>query len=86
MVKPRKIHKIIGLASGLFLFILSLTGFLLDHDNYNFLWNIKIDSTYLPSAVVKKQSRNFEVYKINPVDPSIIITGSGNGIFISVDS
>ncbi len=85
MVTTKNLHKIIGLAFGLFLFILSLTGFFLDHDEYDFQWEITIDSNYLPRSVIDKQYRIFEAYKINPSDNSHILIGSRRGFFVSVD-
>ncbi len=87
MVKTtRKLHKQIGLVAGLFLFVLSFTGFFLDHDDFDFLWNIKIQSSFLPAGVVKKINRSYEAYKINPKNRSHIIIGSRSGIYTSLDS
>ena len=79
------IHKIAGLALGSVLFLLGLTGFFLNHDNFNILWDVKISDSLLPRSIVEKKQKAFNAYKIDANDPRHILAGSRMGLFVSFD-
>ena len=80
------IHKITGLALGAILLLLGFTGFFLDHDNFDFLWDIKVSDKLLPESIVQKKLKAFNAYKIDSSNPRHIITGSRMGLFTSLDA
>jgi len=80
-----RIHRILGLTLGGVLFILAFTGFLLDHDNFRFLWGIRMDNGWLPQAVTAKNTRLVTAYKVEPGNPARRYMGSRQGLFISDD-
>ena len=79
------IHKITGLALGAILVILGVTGFFLDHDNFDYLWDIKVSDRFLPESIIEKKQKAFNAYKINSSDPKHILAGSRMGVFASFD-
>lgn len=78
-----QIHKYSGLGAGLILGLLALTGFFLDHENFDFLWNITIDDRLLPESIVAKKQRAIEAYRIDTSDPQHIMVGSHRGFYLS---
>ncbi|WP_456451675.1 PepSY-associated TM helix domain-containing protein [Hydrogenimonas sp.] len=81
MVKLFKLHKLAGLLAGGVLFLLGVTGFFLDHDNWRFLY-----TTTLPCCAERlahHETRLFEGYRIDPDDPSHRIACGKRGIFES---
>lgn len=81
-----QIHRFSGLSLGLVLLILSITGFFLNHDNFNILWNITFNKDSLPSDITKKTTQSFNAFKVNIDNPDHLMTGSRMGFFISVDA
>lgn len=79
------LHKITGLALGAILILLGFTGFFLDHDNFDILWDVKISDALLPESIVEKKQKAFNAYKIDSKNPKHIITGSRMGLFTSFD-
>ena len=83
MVKTYKLHKFIGLGAGIVLFILALSGFLLDHKQWDFLYSTTF--TNVPDNVKKSDNRLFDSYWIDPQDSQHAILGSKRGIYETFD-
>ena len=79
------LHKITGLALGAVLFLLGFTGFFLDHDNFDVLWDVTVNDSLLPSSIVEKKQKAFHAYKIDGNNPKHILAGSRMGMFVSWD-
>jgi len=73
------------LALGSILFLLGFTGFFLDHDNFDFLWDIKVSDKLLPESIVANKQKAFNAYKIDFENPQHILAGSRMGLFLSLD-
>ena len=88
MVKLKQIfrwHKWAGLGFGLILFILGLSGFFLNHDNFDFLWDWKVDNAYLPEVFHSEPARMVEVYRSVPHQAEVLFSGSRKGLYVSRD-
>ena len=83
MVKTYKLHKFFGLSAGLVVLILSITGFFLDHDKWNFLYTTTFKS--YPSNLKNKDKRLFTSYYIDSQNSKHIVVGSKRGLFESYD-
>ena len=83
MVKAYKLHKFFGLSAGLVIFILGITGFLLNHDKWGFLYTTSFEN--LPLSAYKSDTKLFTSYMIDPINQAHIIVGSKRGIFESFD-
>lgn len=83
MVKAYKLHKISGITAGIFLIVLSISGFFLDHDKWSFLYTTTFSS--VPSHILTSQKRLFNGYYQDPKNPQHIITGGYRGLFESFD-
>ena len=83
MVKTHKLHKFFGLTAGLVILILSITGFFLDHDRWNFLYTTTF-KTY-PQSIKNADKRLFTAYYIDPNDSKHILSASKRGLFESFD-
>ena len=83
MVKSYKLHKFFGLTAGLVVLILSITGFFLDHDNWNFLYTTT--TKHYPNSIAGADKRLFTSYKINPDNINNILVGSKRGLYESID-
>ncbi|MCB4747885.1 MAG: PepSY domain-containing protein [Sulfurovum sp.] len=81
MFRLRKLHKYAGIFSGVVLLLLSLTGFFLNHDNWNFLYSTSIPNSYLPKATVAEEKRLFNSYIVDKNQTRRIVAGF-QGIFI----
>ncbi|WP_456401974.1 PepSY domain-containing protein [Hydrogenimonas sp.] len=83
MVRLFRLHKFAGLWSGGILLLLALTGFLLDHDNWRFLYGTTLTP---PSQTLLEQERRlFEGYRIDSSNPSHRIACGKRGIYESHD-
>ena len=78
-----KLHKFFGLSAGLVILILSITGFLLDHDNWNFLYTNTFK--HYPSSLENADKRLFSSYYVDPKNSKHILTGSKRGLYESFD-
>ncbi len=81
----RKIHKISGIFAGVVLFLLAFTGFFLDHYNWDFLYNIKVPNTFIPTSVVNEGNRLSEVFLIDKDKEDHVISAGMRGVFVSND-
>ncbi len=77
------IHKVAGLAGGFVLGLLAITGFFLDHENFDFLWRTTIDDRLLPESVISKKSRAVEAYRKDPANARHILVGTRRGLYSS---
>lgn len=83
MVKLFKLHKIAGLSAGVVLLILGVTGFFLDHKQWNFLYTTTFKN--LPDSAKESDKRLFEAYWIDEKDSNHRIAGGKRGIFETYD-
>lgn len=83
-----RIHKWLGLIAAVWLIVLGLTGFLIDHrDTWRWLWKDSISSLWVNDAVLKKSNAGqFRVYQINPKNSQQHITGGLTGLWWSDNS
>jgi len=79
------LHKYAGLGAGLVLALLALTGFFLDHENFDFLWRITVDDRWVPASMEAKKPRAVEAYRVNPGDPQQVLAGTRRGLYRSLD-
>ena len=84
MVKAHKLHKFFGLTAGLVILILSITGFFLDHDRWNFLYSTTFTS--YPSSIKNADKRLFTAYYVNPKNSQEIFAASKRGLYESRDA
>ena len=80
-----RIHRYAGLGLGAILLLLSVTGFLLDHERFVFLSSWRIDQKWLPSAVMRKARQGFEAYRVDPANPDHRLAASWQGLWLSLD-
>ncbi|MEN4053735.1 MULTISPECIES: PepSY-associated TM helix domain-containing protein [Sulfurimonas] len=83
MVKSYKLHKFFGLSAGLVVLILSVTGFFLDHDNWNFLYTTTIK--HYPDSLNDVDKRLFTSYNVDSQNHEHILVGSKRGLYESYD-
>jgi hypothetical protein len=84
-VKTRKLHKKVGIIAGLFLFILSLTGFFLNHDQWSFQYHWTLPNSILPDVVAEADKKLFQVKTVKPDNDQWMIVGGLRGVFVSQD-
>ncbi len=85
LYRVAQIHKVSGLLFGAVLLILAFTGFFLNHDNFNILWDIRFNKESLPKAVAEKTANAFTSFKVNSENTSHQMAGSRMGFFLSLD-
>ncbi|WP_353662907.1 PepSY domain-containing protein [Hydrogenimonas sp. SS33] len=83
MVKLHRWHRRFGLTAGAVLFLLALTGFFLDHDQWRFLYAIRLPFT--GHALKHAQMRLIEGYIVRPSRGNEAVVCSKRGIFVSAD-
>lgn len=67
----QRIHRWVGLASALWLSVLGLTGFVLDHRDWRWLWQPAVPLHWLPSDIAHKSlQRIISLYRILPSEPA----------------
>ena len=83
-----RIHKWMGLIAAVWLIVLGLTGYLLDHrDTWRWLWQEGVSETFInENVVVKSKSGHIRLYQINPNDSQQHITGGLTGLWWSDNS
>ncbi len=79
------LHKYSGLATGLILALLAITGFFLDHENFNFLWQIEVNDRWVPESMEANKYRSVEAYRVDTRNPQHILVGSRRGFYLSRD-
>lgn len=85
-MSTRKLHKKAGIIAGLFLFILSLTGFFLNHDQWNFQYQWTVPNSVLPDSVAKAEKKLFQVKTTRPGQSDWLIVAGMRGVYLSVDA
>ena len=83
MVKSYRLHKFFGLSAGLVVLILSITGFFLDHNQWDFLYTTKIQ--HYPDSLNDADKRLFTSYNIDSQNQKHILAGSKRGLYESYD-
>lgn len=80
-----RIHKWMGLIAAVWLIVLGLTGFLLDHrDTWRWLWQGGISKTFVNKNVVdKSKDGQIKYYQINPNNPQQQVAGGLTGLWWS---
>jgi len=76
MKKLFKIHKFAGLTAGLVLLTLGLTGFLLDHKNWSWLYEVKVNNSFLPQSTIKKEAKLYQTH-LEAFGKTFVATGRG---------
>ncbi len=79
------LHKWLGLSLGSILLLLGLTGFCLNHANFNGLWKAGISDDWLPHSIVNYKNSSFTSFKVDAHNPAHVIAGSRMGLFVSWD-
>ena len=82
-MKIYKIHKISGLSGGILLLLLAFSGFLLNHNNWNFLYTTTFETESI--TLLEKDKRLFESYYIDKDDEDHIIVATKRGLYESDD-
>ncbi len=82
----KKIHKVSGIFAGVVLFLLAFTGFFLNHDNWDFLYNIKVSNVFIPASVIGDGNRLSEVFLIDKEEENHVISAGQRGVFVSNDN
>ncbi|WP_201353456.1 PepSY-associated TM helix domain-containing protein [Hydrogenimonas urashimensis] len=83
MVKLHRWHRRLGLSAGAVLFLLGLTGFFLDHDQWRFLYTLRLP--FSNHALEHAENRLFESYHIYKGNgPETVVCGK-RGIFARRD-
>ncbi len=79
MVKLFKLHKYSGIVAGVVLFVLAVSGFLLNHKNFSFLYttHFKTDS----ATLLEKEKKGFESFWMDEKDEKHIIVAGRRGLF-----
>ena len=83
-----RIHKWMGLIAAVWLIVLGLTGFLLDHrDTWRWLWQGGVSENWINNVVDKKsKSGQIKYYQINPENSQQHIAGGLTGLWWSNDA
>ncbi|MCF6346592.1 MAG: PepSY domain-containing protein [Thiomicrorhabdus sp.] len=84
-MNTRKLHKKAGIFAGLLLFILSITGFFLNHDQWSFQYHWTLPNSVLPDAVSEADKKLFQVKTVQPNHDQRVIVGGLRGLFVSND-
>jgi hypothetical protein len=79
------LHKLSGLIFGAILLLLGFTGFFLDHDNFDVLWDIVVSDKLLPESIIEKKQSAYNAYKVDGENPDHILAGSRMGLYVSLD-
>ncbi len=81
----RKTHKVSGIFAGVVLFLLAFTGFFLDHDNWDSLYNIEVPNAFIPASVITEGDRLNEVFSIDKEKKNQLLSAGRRGVFVSND-
>ena len=83
MIKLFKFHKFFGLLVGLFLLILGITGFFINHKQWDFLYTTTFNN--MPNATLTEDKKLVEAYLVDNDDTDHIIVGGKRGIYETFD-
>ena len=83
MVKIFRFHKFFGLLAGLFLLVLGVTGFFINHKQWDFLYTITFKN--MPNSTVTEDKKLVEAYWVESDDTDHIIVGGKRGIYETFD-
>ena len=83
MLKLFKLHKFFGLLVGLLLLILGLTGFFINHKQWNFLYTTTFNN--MPNSTLTEDKKLVEAYLVDNDDTDHIIVGGKRGIYETFD-
>ena len=81
MVRLSKLHKLSAHTFVFVLLILSVSGFFLDHKNWNFLYSTTFSS--VPNSVIEHDDSLINGYWIDPLDENHVIAVGKRGVFES---
>ncbi|HQS66812.1 MAG TPA: PepSY-associated TM helix domain-containing protein [Sulfuricurvum sp.] len=81
MVRLSKLHKLGAHAVVFMLLILSISGFFLNHKNWDFLYSTTF--TTVPKSVIHHDSSLMDGYWIDPLDENHIVAAGKRGVFES---
>lgn len=84
-MNARKLHQKAGIFAGLLLFILSITGFFLNHDQWTFQYHWTLPNAMLPDAVAEADKKLFQTKTTQPEDSNWVIVAGLRGLFVSQD-
>lgn len=85
-LKFRTVHRWVGLVTGVWLLLLGLTGFILDHREWRWLWQPAVGLSVLPDGFVRTvEKRTPKIYQINGANQNEIIAADARGISVSGD-
>ena len=80
------IHKWSGLVGALWLGVLGLTGYFLDHDTWRWQWHSKVPSWMMPDRIVEQSNRSVtKLLQINPLNLKAQVSGGPRGVWYSID-
>ncbi|HED52560.1 MAG TPA: hypothetical protein ENI83_03290, partial [Gammaproteobacteria bacterium] len=83
----RKLHTWAGLGAGLWLAVLGITGFVLEHRDWSWMWQSTAPEFLVPAQIIDKaRNGTVKLYQINPDRPTQRVAGGPQGLWISHDS
>lgn len=83
----RRVHKLAGIVAALWLAVLGVTGFMLDHRDWRWIWQTSVPETLLPKKVLDTAAEmEVALYRIDPGDPSRRIAAGRRGMWLSDDA
>ena len=86
MKQIRLWHKKAGLLAALFLFILGVTGYFLNHDQWSFQYQWTLSNSVLPDSVAKAERKLFQAKTLHPDKSNWQVVGGMRGAFVSQDN
>ncbi|MDH4183997.1 MAG: PepSY domain-containing protein, partial [Nitrospinota bacterium] len=82
----RWLHKWGGIVSALWLALLGVTGFFLDHRDWRLIWQTSVPESVFPGKFLEETRRaEFTIYQINPWDAKKRVAGGRRGLWTSSD-
>ncbi len=83
-----RIHKWAGLAAGLWLLVLGVTGFMLDHRDWRWMWQQGVPEVFASERIVDKARSGgvVRLYRIDPEAPESLVAGGMQGLWWSNDA
>ena len=81
-ITMHSVHKWGGLISAAWLAVLGVTGFLLDHRDWRWIWQTPAPQILIPDRILEKErAAGFMVYRVNADDPRYRIAAGKRGLF-----